>query len=194
QTLVPMEYSLLTVLILYSVNVLISYFRVTHARQKIIEVFGQYVPPDVVSEINKHPGQVNMEGESRRLTVFFCDLQNFTGTAEQLNPKQLSALLNEYLSSMSEILFKHGATIDKYIGDSIMAFWGAPLPQADHARRAVLSSFAMHEKIQHLSEQFINKGWPGPKMGIGMNTGMMNVGNMGSRYATWVPGIGSLIP
>jgi len=182
QTLFPMEYSLLTVLILYSTNVLIGYFRVTHSRQKIIEVFGQYVPPDVVSEINKNPDQINMEGESRRLTVFFCDLQNFTGTAEQLNPKQLAALLNEYLSAMSEILFKHGATIDKYIGDSIMAFWGAPLPQTDHAQRAVSSSFEMHNKIQQLSEQFIKKGWPGPKMGIGMNTGMMNVGNMGSRY------------
>ena len=182
QSLVPMEYSLLTVLILYSVNVLISYFRVTHARQKILEIFGQYVPPDVVSEINKNPGQVNMDGESRRLTVFFCDLKNFTGTAEQLNPKQLAALLNEYLSAMSEILFKHGATIDKYIGDSIMAFWGAPLPQSDHAMRAVLSSFEMHNKIEKLSEQFLKKGWPGPHMGIGMNTGMMNVGNMGSRH------------
>ena len=181
-SLIPMEYSLLTVLMLYSINVLIGYFRETHSRQKIIAVFGQYVPPDVVSEINKNPGQINMEGESRRLTVFFCDLQNFTGTAEQLNPKQLAALLNEYLSTMSEILFKHGATIDKYIGDAIMAFWGAPLPQTDHARHAVLSSFEMQEKIQQLSEQFIKKGWPGPKMGIGMNTGMMNVGNMGSKY------------
>jgi adenylate cyclase len=182
QPLIPMEYSLLTVLILYSINVLIGYFRETHSRQQIIQVFGQYVPPEVVAEINKNPGQINMDGESRRLTVFFCDLQNFTGTAEQLNPKQLAALLNEYLSAMSEILFKHGATIDKYIGDSIMAFWGAPLPQTDHARRAVLSSFEMHGKIQRLSEQFIKKGWPGPKMGIGINTGMMNVGNMGSRF------------
>ena len=182
QSLVPMEYNLLTVLILYSVNVLIGYFQETHSRQKIIEIFGQYVPPDIVAEINKKPGQVNMDGESRRLTVFFCDLQNFTGTAEQLNPKQLAALLNEYLSAMSEILFKYGATIDKYIGDSIMAFWGAPLPQADHAQRAVLSSFEMHRKIELLSEQFIKRGWPGPKMGIGMHTGMMSVGNMGSRH------------
>jgi len=182
QSLVPMEYNLLTVLILYSVNVLIGYFQETHSRQKIIEIFGQYVPQDIVAEINKNPGQVNMDGESRRLTVFFCDLQNFTGTAEQLNPKQLAALLNEYLSAMSEILFRYGATIDKYIGDSIMAFWGAPLAQADHAQRAVLSSFDMHRKIELLSGQFIKKGWPGPKMGIGMHTGMMNVGNMGSRH------------
>jgi len=181
-TPVPMEYSLLTVLVLYSVNALIAYFRETHTRQKIVAIFGQYVPPEIVSEINKNPGQINMEGESRKLTVFFCDLQNFTGAAEQLNPKQLAALLNEYLSAMSEILFRYGATIDKYIGDSIMAFWGAPILQSGHAKKAVLASFDMQDKIGILSQQFINKGWPGPRMGIGINTGMMNVGNMGSKY------------
>lgn len=181
-TQVPMEYSLLTVLVLYSINVLIAWFRETHSRQKIVEVFGQYVPPEIVSAINRNPGQVSLAGESRILTVFFCDLQNFTGAAEQLNPKQLAALLNEYLSAMSEILFRYGATIDKYIGDSIMAFWGAPIMIPDHARKALLASFDMHKKITELSAQFIQKGWPGPDMGIGINTGMMNVGNMGSRY------------
>ena len=181
-TQIPMEFSLLTVLVMYSVNALIAYFRETHAKQKIIEVFGQYVPPEIVSEISKHPGGVSLSGESRKLTVFFCDLQNFTGASEQLNPKQLASLLNEYLSAMSEILFKYGATIDKYIGDSIMAFWGAPLVTRDHARKALLASFEMQSKISELSVQFINKGWPGPNMGIGINTGMMNVGNMGSRY------------
>lgn len=181
-TPVPMEYSLLTVLVMYAVNALVAYFRETHSRQKIVAVFGQYVPPEIVSEINKNPGRVSMAGESRKLTAFFCDLQDFSGAAEQLNPKQLAALLNEYLSAMSEILFRYGATIDKYIGDSIMAFWGAPISQPDHARRAVLASFDMQVKIGILSEQFIKKGWPGPKMGIGVNTGMMNVGNMGSKY------------
>ena len=179
---VPMEYSLLTVLVMYSVNVLIAYFRETHSRQKILEIFGQYVPPEIVSEINRNPGQVSLSGESRKLTVFFCDLQNFTGAAEQLNPKQLAALLNEYLSAMSEILFRYGATIDKYIGDAIMAFWGAPIMMRDHAKKSLLASFEMQRKISELSTQFIKKGWPGPNMGIGINTGMMNVGNMGSRY------------
>lgn len=181
-TPVPMEYSLLTVLVMYTVNALVAYFQETHSRQKIIAIFGQYVPPEIVSEINKNPGQVSLDGESRKLTVIFCDLQNFSGAAEQLNPKQLAALLNEYLSAMSEILFRYGATIDKYIGDSIMAFWGAPIAQLDHAGKAVLAAFDMQEKIDILSERFIKRGWPGPKMGIGINTGMMNVGNMGSRY------------
>ncbi|MFQ5659670.1 MAG: adenylate/guanylate cyclase domain-containing protein [Gammaproteobacteria bacterium] len=182
QTLIPMEYSLLTILMLYAINVLISYFLETHSRQKIIHIFGQYIPPELVTEISRHPGQVRLDGESKRLTVFFCDLQNFSGAAEQLNPKQLTRLLNEYFTAMTRVLFEYGATIDKYIGDSIMAFWGAPLPQADHAHRAVLAAFAMQREIRRLSKQFVSRGWPGPSMGIGINTGMMNVGNMGSEY------------
>ena len=138
--------------------------------------------PQLVAEISKQPGRLNLEGESKYLTVFFCDLQNFTGVAEQLNPKQLARLLNEYFTVMTEILYSHGATIDKYIGDSIMTFWGAPLTQTDHAKRAVLSALEMQEEIKRLSETFVKRGWPGPTMGIGINTGMMNVGNMGSKY------------
>lgn len=109
-------------------------------------------------------------------------MQNFTGVAEQLNPKQLSRLLNEYFTVMTEILYSHGATIDKYIGDSIMTFWGAPVDQKDHANRAVLSALDMQNEIILLAEKFIKRGWPGPTMGIGINTGMMSVGNMGSKY------------
>ena len=179
---VPMEYSLLTLLILYSLNVLISYFRETHSRQKIIDAFGQYIPPQLVSELSNQSDKLHMDGESKMLTVLFCDLQNFSGAAEQLNPKQIARLLNEYFTAMTSVLFEHGATIDKYIGDSIMTFWGAPLSQPDHAQRAVLAAFDMQKEIKILSKQFINRGWPGLKMGIGINTGMMNVGNMGSKY------------
>lgn len=181
-TLMPLEFCLLTILVLYLVNVLIAYFRETVMRQKIVDVFGQYIPPQLVKEISKQPNKLNLEGESKNLSVFFCDLQNFTGVSEQLNPKQLTLLLSEYFTVMTEILYSHGATIDKYIGDSIMCFWGAPLRQDDHASRAVLASLDMQKEIITLSESFIRKGWPGPSMGIGINTGMMSVGNMGSKY------------
>jgi len=189
----PMEYSLLTILILFSINALLIYFIETHSRQKILLAFGQYVPPDVVSIISKHPDKLNMESESKRLTVFFSDMQNFSNVAEQLNPKQLSMLLNEYFNEMTEILYRHGATIDKYIGDSIMAFWGAPLEQEDHAERAVLSALDMHSAVRKLSKRFIRKGWPGPIMGIGINTGTMNVGNMGSKYRVAYTVIGDAV-
>jgi adenylate cyclase len=180
--LLPMEFGMLTVGVLYVMNVLMGYFGETRAKQRIIGSFGQYVPPQVVEEIARHPDSLSMEGQAKELTVFFCDLQEFTAVAEQLNPKQLTLLLNEYFDEMTEILYRYGATIDKYIGDSIMAFWGAPLPQPDHARRAVLASFEMQQAIAKLSDTFSRRGWPAPPMGIGINTGMMNVGNMGSRY------------
>lgn len=182
KSLLPIEYSFLTILMLFAVNVLISYFRETMSKQKIVDVFGQYVPPQLVSEISRHPEQVSLDGEAKNLTVFFCDLQDFSGVAEQLNPKQLAHLLNEYFTAMTEVLYRHGATIDKYIGDSIMAFWGAPIAQADHATRAARATFELHTQIRNLSESFVKRGWPGPKMGIGINTGIMNVGNMGSKY------------
>lgn len=191
--LVTMEYSLLIILMLFIVNVLFTYFNETRNKQKIIRIFGQYIPAALVSEISKHPESMSLDGDSKRLTVFFCDLINFSGVAEQLNPKQLVMLLNEYFNAMTGILYKHGATIDKYIGDSIMAFWGAPLPQQDHARRAIMASFEMHIEIKRLSREFIKKGWPGPDMGVGINTGMMNVGNMGSRYRVSYTVIGDAV-
>lgn len=191
--ILPMEYNILIILILFSMNALIIYFMETHSHQKIINLFGQYVPPAIVTELSKHPDSWKMEGESRRMTVFFSDLQDFSNVAEQLNPKQLGLLLNEYFDGMTEILYRYGATIDKYIGDSIMAFWGAPLPQADHAQRSVLAALDMSVEIKHLSESFVSRGWPGPRMGIGINTGMMNVGNMGSRYRVAYTVIGDAV-
>lgn len=181
-TLIPMEYSLLTILIIYVFNVLISYFVEIHNKQALVETFSQFVPPEVASEISRHPDKINMDGEAKRLTVFFSDLQNFTSVSEQLNPKQLATLLNEYFTTMTEVLYRHGATIDKYIGDSIMAFWGAPLPQDNHAERSIRAAFEMHKQASVLCETFVKRGWPAPAMSIGINTGTMNVGNMGSKY------------
>jgi adenylate cyclase len=191
--IMPMEYSLLILLILFSINALLAYFIETHSRQKLVGLFGQYIPPQIVDQISRNPEALDMTGTSKRLTVFFCDLQNFSNVAEQLNPKQLTLLLNEYFDEMTTILHRHGATIDKYIGDSIMAFWGAPLEQPDHAARAVHAAFEMNLAIKKLSATFIKKGWPGPTMGIGINTGMMNVGNMGSKYRVAYTVIGDAV-
>jgi adenylate cyclase len=179
--ILPMEYSLIIILVLFSVNALFTYLTETHSRQQILQVFGQYLPPQIVNQISNHPEMIRMEGEAKHLTVFFCDLEGFSNLAEQLNPKQVVLLLNEYFEEMTDILFRHGATIDKYIGDAIMAFWGAPITQDDHAERAVLAALEMDEKIKELVEKFINRGWPAPTMCIGINTGIMCVGNMGSK-------------
>ncbi|MBI1732977.1 MAG: adenylate/guanylate cyclase domain-containing protein [Gammaproteobacteria bacterium] len=180
--LLPMEFSLLALGVIFAVNVLIAYFRETHSRQQVLSLFGQFVPPQLVEQIARDPKRFSMEGEAKRVTIFFCDLQDFSGVAEQLNPRQLTLLLNEYFDAMTEVLHRHGATIDKYIGDCIMAFWGAPVPQEDHAQRAVLASFEMQKTIAWLREGYLRRGWPAPLMGIGINTGVVSVGNMGSRY------------
>ena len=181
-SLIQLDFSLLVLMILFGVNVLIKYFAETQKKQKLINDFGRFEPPEIVNQLSKDPGLLELEGVSKDMTVFFCDLKNFTGLSEELSPKDLVSLLNEYFTLMTEILYKHGATIEKYIGDSILAFWSAPIPQEDHARRAVLASAEMHEGIERLSQDFVARGWPGPTMGVGINSGEMNVGNMGSRY------------
>jgi adenylate cyclase len=182
ETAIPMQYSLLVILVLFGMNVLLNYFTETQKKQKLLDMFGQYVPPEIVTELSMQSENINLDGESKYMTVLFCDLHNFSGISEQLTPKELVKMLNDYFNDLTQILYKHGATIDKYIGDSIMTFWSAPVTQEDHARRAVLASFEMQEAVKKLSDSYVQKGWPSQIMGIGINSGMMNVGNMGSRY------------
>ena len=179
---IPLEYFLLMIFILYIVNILISYFINIHSQQKLIEIFGQYIPMEIVKEISQDKDAVSLEAQARELTVMFCDIQNFSSLAEELNPKQLGKLLNQYFTELSEIMFRYRGTIDKFIGDSIMVFWGAPVRQPDHAQKSVLCALEMANEIEQLSQRFIQKGWPGPRAGIGINTGLMAVGNMGSKY------------
>jgi len=181
-TLLPLEYSLMTILILYIINILISYFVEIRARQEIINIFGKYIPPQLVEEISKSPGKVSLKSESREMTVLFCDLHNFTSSSEHLAPQQISRMLNTYFTEMSNILHDCDATIDKFIGDAVMAFWGAPLRQEDHPQLSVLASIKMQEAIDKLGSVFTENGWPVTKMGIGISTGKMHVGNMGSEH------------
>lgn len=180
--LIPMEYTLLTILVLFSVNVLIKYFVETHEKQKLIAVFGQYVQPEVVDDISNSPESYSLDGEARELTVLFCDIRDFSAIAERLDPRQLAQMLNLYFTQMTDILHRHGATIDKYIGDAIMVFWGAPMTQENHSARAVEAGRAMLSALDGLNATFTNRNWPTIDIGIGINTGIVNVGNMGSQY------------
>lgn len=189
----PMEYFLLTILILYVVNVLIAYFEETHLRQQIIDTFSHYAPPEVVRELCRHPEQILLEGQSRNMSVIFCDLVSFSAIAEKLEPADLTRLLNEYFTRITEILHRHGATIDKFIGDSVMAFWGAPLQEPEHASRAVAASFDLHMAMGDLQQSFESQGWPRVKMRIGINSGMMSVGNMGTKHRITYTVIGDAV-
>jgi adenylate cyclase len=124
----------------------------------------------------------SLEGESRDMTVLFSDVRGFTSISEGLDPKQLTHLMNEYLTPMTQAIHHHRGTIDKYMGDAIMAFWGAPIHDDQHARHALQAAMEMLEKLKVLQAEFQAKGWPEINIGIGLNTGMMTVGNMGSEF------------
>jgi adenylate cyclase len=121
-----------------------------------------------------------MEGRKVELSVLFSDIRGFTSISEGMPAEQLATLMNEYLGTMTEVVRSHRGTLDKYIGDAIMAFWGAPVADASHARNAVLSALEMQAALPRLNERLVAKGWPALKIGIGINTGLMTVGDMGS--------------
>ncbi len=171
----------LLILSLFVLNVAYGYFFEQRKRQALVSRFSQYVAPELVAEMNENPARYNMEGKSRELTVLFVDVRGFTSIAETLSPRQLREYINLYLTAMSvDIRDSHQGTLDKYIGDAVMAFWGAPVAFDDHASRAVATSLLMQTSAARLNGEFAARGWPPLKIGIGINTGLMHVGDMGS--------------
>ena len=168
--------------VLVGFNMVYGYFIESHGKRLLTGLFGQYVPPELVDEMAKDPGAYSLEGESRELTVLFSDVRGFTTISEGLDPTQLTQLMNEYLTPMTHVIHQHRGTIDKYMGDAIMAFWGAPLHDPQHARHALLAGMEMLAKLEALQDHFKAKGWPPIKAGVGLNTGEMTVGNMGSEF------------
>jgi adenylate cyclase len=178
----PLASSLLLILGLFLLNMSYGFFVESRAKRHISNLFGQYVPPELVEEMSRHSRAFDMQGESREMTVLFSDVRDFTRLSEGLEPRQLSELMNAYLTPMTQAIHKHRGTIDKYIGDAIMAFWGAPLADPEHARHAVLAGLTMQQALIELNREFKSRGWPELAVGIGLNSGVMSVGNMGSRF------------
>ena len=177
----PLASGLLMVAVLFALNMSYGFFVESRAKRQITGLFGQYVPPELVDEMSKDPEAFSMEGESRELSVLFTDVRGFTTISEGLEPKELSRLMNEFLTPLTRIIYKHRGTIDKYMGDCIMAFWGAPILDRQHARNAVMAGLEMHRVLASLQPYFKEKGWPPIYIGVGVNSGRMSVGNMGSE-------------
>jgi adenylate cyclase len=163
-------------------NVLYGFVFESRKRLQLKEMFGQYVPPAHVEKMSESAAQYSFEGESRDMSVLFADIRNFTHISEHLDPAQLKKLLNDYFTPMTQIIFDNGGTIDKYVGDMIMAFWGAPLENKHHALDAVKTGFGMHKMAEIMSEQFKDLNVGEIRIGVGVNSGFMNVGDMGSKY------------
>ncbi|OGS97898.1 MAG: guanylate cyclase [Gallionellales bacterium RBG_16_56_9] len=173
--------SLVMVALLFALDMSYGYFIESRTKRQITGLFGQYVPSELVEEMAEHPESVSMEGESREMTILFSDVRGFTSISEGLDPKELTLLMNEFLTPLSRVVYKHRGTIDKYMGDCIMAFWGAPLQDATHARNAVLAGIEMQATLKALQPHFKERGWPEIHVGVGINTGRVSVGNMGSE-------------
>ena len=178
----PVAMPLLMIGILYILNMTYGFFIEARSKRQITGIFGTYVPKELVEEMAKDPGTYTTKGESRDMTVLFSDVRNFTTISEGLAPTELTAMMNFYLTAMTETIQQDRGTIDKYIGDAIMAFWGAPLKDDKHAEHAMHSALAMQKQIKDIAPEFIKRGWPKLEIGVGVNCGVMNVGDMGSTF------------
>ncbi|TAN51732.1 MAG: adenylate/guanylate cyclase domain-containing protein, partial [Betaproteobacteria bacterium] len=181
-TVLPLATAVLMIGTLYTVNMAYGYFVESRSKRQFTELFGQYVPPELVDKMAADPGKYNMEPRAADLTILFSDVRGFTSISEALKPEDLREYINEYLTTMSQIIRAgHHGTLDKYIGDAIMAFWGAPVDDAQHARNGVLAGLAMQKECKALNEKFVARGWPKLKIGVGLNSGNVRVGDMGSQ-------------
>jgi class 3 adenylate cyclase len=173
-------YPVLSAAVVYTTLVVVYYRTEERSRKWITSVFGKYVSPVVIENLIKNPERLKLGGERRNITVFFSDIRGFTSISERLPPEELVSLLNEYLTEMTSIIIKNQGLVDKFMGDAIMAFWGAPIDQADHAETACSSSLEMLDKLKELQKKWKKENIPSFDIGIGLNTGDAIVGNMGS--------------
>ncbi len=181
--ILPIVLPLMQIFLLAIFNMIYGFFAETRKRFELRRVFTQYVPPDHVDEILKHPDDIaGLSGERKLMTVLFMDIRHFTTISEKLSIVELKKLLNFFFTEMTKIIFKHGGTVDKYVGDMIMAFWGAPLDDQLHAQHALAAALDMQLATEKLQAQLKNMNLPAVHIGIGINTGMMDVGDMGSSY------------
>lgn len=171
---------LITLLSVYFISY--GFVRETRRRKQINAVFDQYLPPAHIQRLLDDPASVSLAGEKKQLSVLFCDIRGFTSMAENMSAQALKLWLNQYFSPLTAAILAHDGTIDKYVGDMVMAFWGAPLAQPAHASKSIQAAFAMLKALEQLNQNFAAAGQPVARIGIGINSGEMNVGDMGSDF------------
>lgn len=179
----PLASSLVLITGLYTLNMTYGYFFESRRKRQMASLFGRYAPPELVERMSADPEKYTMEGQSRELTMLFSDVRGFTSLSESMEPKALTRLMNEFLTALTQVIReRYLGTIDKYMGDCVMAFWGAPFDQPQHARQAVLAALDMQTAIAQLNPQLLQQGMPALQIGVGINTGRVTVGDMGSKF------------
>ncbi|MGA9754373.1 MAG: adenylate/guanylate cyclase domain-containing protein [Desulfobaccales bacterium] len=173
-------YPLVLIVLVYLGVTMHRFLAEERERERIRKAFESYVAPTVVQEMLKHPEQLRLGGERREITILFTDIRGFTTMSENLDPEALVNLLHDFLNPMSNIIINQGGTIDKYMGDAIMALFGAPLIQADHPRLACRAALEMVASLEAMNRTWAEQGRPLLRVGVGVNSGPVAVGNMGS--------------
>jgi adenylate cyclase len=172
----------LTLIIAYLGSISYRVFFEEREKRKIRKQFGMFLSPDVIALIEKDPEKYfSPGGETKELTILFSDIRDFTTISEGMSPDELVRILNEYFNAMTDVLYKNLGTLDKFIGDAIMAFWGSPYPQEDHASHACSCALQMQERLVELNRNWERRGMRTIAIGVGVNSGPVNVGNIGSE-------------
>ena len=180
--LIDPSWIMLSVFLIWSHSVYNNFATQSRLKQQIKKQFEHYLDPRMVKKLQKDPSLLKLGGETRYMTFMFCDIRGFTPISEQYkdNPAELTKLINRFLTRMTNVIIANGGTVDKFMGDCIMAFWNAPLKTADHQMLAVLTASQMQSELAMLNEQLTAENLPNIKVGIGINSGEALVGNMGS--------------
>ncbi len=178
----PFVSTFVLVQLLFGWYLVMGFIREHSIERRIRGMFAQYIPPAHIEQMLSSPEDYSMAGESKELTVLFSDIRSFTTISEKLSATQLKQLLNVYFTPITEAIFRNDGTIDKYVGDMVMAFWGAPVDDPDHRIKALKTALEMQRITKALTPTLAAQGLPPVQIGIGLNTGLMNVGDMGSEY------------
>ena len=176
----PLASALVMAAVTFALNMSYGYLVESRSKRELAQLFGTYVPPALVEEMVKDPASYTMQAQTRELTVMFCDMRGFTQIAESMRPLELQGVLNTLFNSLTWVIREHRGTIDKYMGDCVMAFWGAPVKMPDHAHLAVEAALEMTRALGAINAQRLGQGLAEIGLGIGLNTGDMFVGDMGS--------------
>lgn len=174
-------YPFIAIALTYFGVILYRYFAELREKKYVKGAFGRYLSPTVMSSVLSNPDQLHLGGTKREVTVFFSDIKGFTTISEQFEPEILIGIVNEYLTAMTDIVMANQGTLDKYVGDAIVAYFGAPIDQPDHARRACETALQMRERLVELNAKWLAEGKPELDFRIGINTGQVIIGNIGSE-------------
>ncbi|MBU8905950.1 adenylate/guanylate cyclase domain-containing protein [Desertibacillus haloalkaliphilus] len=193
QLILPLFYVLLAIVLVYVTSVVSHYLRERHERNRVTGIFGRYVSKSVVTEILANQDEIKLGGERKEVTLLFVDIRGFTTLSENIEPEEVIEILNEYLDLCTKAIFTYEGTLDKFIGDGVMAIYGAPVSQDDHARRAVQSALEMKKKASELATKLEERYGHNVQFGVGINSGPAVIGNIGSKERLEYTAIGDTV-